>query len=271
MAALPPVDLAQSVEDRIAAAVPLIRASALSLNQAAKRYGIAKTSLHRAVDRAQKGLPLSGTVGRPLALGGAVEIAIVQFFVDCASANLPQITGNLKEIAIAVANGMGVKNFEAGKKWRQSFLERHGEEMDRRSPRPFPIQRERALTMEAAVEWMRFVKEYVFLKYFGTTAVDPRRLFNMDESPFKMGLEALGEKITVLATKHGEDPRVILGEFKDTFTGITFVGADGSRPLDAFITRGSTLNSRVFRAGKKFADRTKTAFAATEKVSTAQD
>lgn len=271
MAALPPVNLALSVEDRIAAAVPLVRASALSMSQAAKHYDIPKSSLHRAFERAKKGLPLSGTVGRPLALGGAVETAIVQFFVDCASANLSQITGNLKEIAIAVANGMGMKSFEAGKKWRQSFLLRHGEEMGRRSPRPFPIQRDRALTMETAVEWMRFVREKVYMKYFGTTVVDPRRLFNMDESPFKMGLEALGEKITVLATRHGENPRVILGQFKDTFTGITFVCADGSRPLDAFITRGSTLDSRVFRAGKKFAERTKTAFAATEKVSTAQD
>ena len=38
-----------------------------------------------------------------------------------------------------------------------------------------------------------------------------------------------------------------------------------------FITRGVILNSRVFRAGIVFAERTKTVFAATEKVSTAQD
>ena len=77
--------------------------------------------------------------------------AIVQFFVDCANANLPQPRANLKEIALAVEGGMGVSSFEAGKKWHKSFLERHSlrEEIrvDARSlsPRPFPSQHDKAL------------------------------------------------------------------------------------------------------------------------------
>ena len=88
----------------------------------------------------------------------------------------------------------------------------------------------------------------VYMKCFSTTDVDPRRIFNMDESPFKMGLEALGEAVTVLGAKSGEDPRTILGNFQEKFTGTAYVCADRSRPMDAFITRCCTLHSQVFRA-----------------------
>jgi hypothetical protein len=88
----------------------------------------------------------------------------------------------------------------------------------------------------------------------------------MDESPFKMGLEQLGKAGRVLAARKGEDPRVILGEFQDTFTGVSFICADGTRPLDAIITRSSTLNTRVFRAGRAAASDSKIVFAASEKV-----
>jgi hypothetical protein len=263
MAALPPCDPALSREQRIAAAIPFV--SIHGLRTAAKHFAVPLSSLSVALDRHKQGLPLAGKVGRPLALRGPVEEAIVQFFVDCANANLPQPRANLKEIAVAVAAGMGVSNFSAGKDWRRSFLERHGRELDARCPRPFPNKRNEALTMETLNEWMAFL-EGVYLKYFGTTGVDPRRIFNMDESPFRMGLEALGKFVKVLADKYGEDPRTIMGDFKETFTGIAYVCADGSRPLDAFITRSCTLNSRVFRAGRKAASNTQTVFAASEKV-----
>jgi hypothetical protein len=264
MAALPPVDLKLPVQERVTAAVPYVAAH--GVRSTAKHFHIDKSTLHRAHSKAKMGLPLFGKVGRPLALGGVVEDAIVQFFVDCANANLPQPRANLKQIAIAVAAGIGVDNFSAGKDWRRSFLERHNEDLEPRSPRPFPNKRNTALTMETLDEWMDFVQNNVYLKYFGTTDVDPRRIFNMDESPFKMGLEALGEAVKVLAAKRGEDPRSILGNFQETFTGIAYVCADGSRPLDAFVTRSGTLNSRVFRAARKACSSTKAVFAASEKV-----
>ena len=265
-APLPPCDLGRSLEQRVEGAVHHALAGQRSLSMIAKHFSLQKSTLSRAVKRVKEGRPAMGAVGRPLALGGSVEKAIVQFFVDCANANLPQPRANLKEIALAVADGMGVSSFDAGKRWRKSFLERHSEEIDARSPRPFPSQRDKALTLETILEWSKFLRDRVYLKYFGTTAVDPRRLFNMDESPFKMGLEALGERVKVLAASRGEDPRTILGEFAETFTGIAFVCADGSRPLDAFITRGSTLSSRVYRAYKQVPSKTKTVFAASEKV-----
>ena len=100
-----------------------------------------------------------------------------------------------------MANGIGMSTLNevnAGWKWRQSFLERHGEDW-RRDLEESQGGSEKALTMESAVE--------------------------------SMALIAVGH----------------------------------------FITRGSTFNSRVFRAGIVFAERTKTVLAATEKVNTAQD
>ncbi len=136
---MPPCDNARSSKQRIADAIPYVGSH--GLRTVAKHFNVSSSSLSDARNRVQKGLPMYPPVGRPRVLNDDVEAAIVQFFVDCAAANLPMPTQNLKEIAISVAQGMGISGFEAGKEWRRGFMARHGDQLEARTPRPFPTQR----------------------------------------------------------------------------------------------------------------------------------
>jgi DDE superfamily endonuclease len=221
---------------RYAAAVAAVRSHVETINHAAVNHNVPRTCLQRRLkspDGTIKG------VGHPLGISEAVEAGIVSTFAEFATHGLPLPSSDLSFIAMALAKAAGYRGFKASEHWILRFKARHPE-LRFRQPRALNVLRATSLTPKKAEEWLELlVKTYI--RVFQCENPDPSRVFNFDESP--MNPQVTCQKVVTVGSR---PPVRVTSSYKDFFTAVICVGADGSLVAPGLIVDGKLHQKRWY-------------------------
>jgi hypothetical protein len=223
----------------------------LSQRKASLRYNVPRSTLQlRLKQHGAEGLLADGDgkpeparkPGRPPKLPLAVEAAISGVFTTAAEHGLPLLRSQLPLVAAKLAPEFGIQDFVATKRWQFKFLKRHPE-LASRVPNPMSDLRYESTNPAAARKWIEFVRS-VYVKVFGSLdAVDPKRIFNLDESPLSPLYDNKHSAAAVLASSSGKAPRVASAADRDFSTLVLTVNAAGTYALPCFILKGKILTT----------------------------
>ena len=233
-------------------------ASGISVQTAAKSFGVARTTLRRAIRQKADPDREVRPVGRPSRLGGEVEAMIEAFFLTCSDRGLYLPKNELPVAAAHFARQFGIDDFLPTEKWCRGFLKRHPD-MSSLVPRELDVARVNALTPDVADRWIVLVKKVYEGVFGGMDKVDPSRVWNFDESP--MSGKYMGSVNNTVLARKGTAPKISTTNSSREFnTVVLAVNAAGGRSPVGFIHRGQSVSTYYAQFGVKDA-----LFAATEK------
>ncbi len=163
----------------------MVQSGAISLNAAAKSYGIPKTTLFDTV----KGNYATHREGPRTVLTDKEEERLARWIVDMSRIGYgrtrQELLGTVKRIIDADGRKTPFKDNKPGKDWYYGFVKRHPEIRERT---PSKLGKERAvMTPERIERWFKDLRDFLGNEVNDPTLInDPSRIYNADESGFPL-------------------------------------------------------------------------------------
>ncbi|XP_066592978.1 uncharacterized protein [Prorops nasuta] len=154
-----------------------------SLREAANAFGVPKSTLFR---KLKNNVPIDCKKGAPTVLTAEEEADFVTWILYCAERGFPvtkrHLLDTVKKYVIDAGRNNPFKNDRPGYKWYRLFMKRHGNLSIRSAQN---LTSTRALVSESDLrQW--FDKLKLYLQEKNLLNLDPKRVFNLDESSFML-------------------------------------------------------------------------------------
>lgn len=176
----------QYADSAMTAAIEAYRSeNSIGIREAARRYGVPKTTL---ANKLSGKYPEGRKMGPETVLTTTEEDVIVQWLLQLAKKGFPRKKSDLLNTVQAIVSedprSNPSKNDRPGQKWYQSFLNRHPIIVTRTAE---VLTKGRSIVTENSIRnWFRELSIYLGENDMSAILQDPRRILNADEVNFQL-------------------------------------------------------------------------------------
>lgn len=208
----------------LAQAITEIRSGKTSIRAASRIYGVPKSTIQ---DRISGRIPEGPRkMGPNTVLNMREEKRLVKWMTDLTKCGFPRkpddLLNTVQNITREENRKTPFKDYRPGKTWYAAFLKRHPE-LSLRTPQG--ISKGRAIVTEESIRlWFRDLESYLESQNASDVLLDPKRVFNCDETSFSM-CPKTGKVIAPVGWKNVYT--IQPGNEKETITVLFTFSADG--------------------------------------------
>ncbi|XP_026669809.1 uncharacterized protein LOC113464416 [Ceratina calcarata] len=211
----------------------------LSYREAAKKFGVPATSIHRALQHPKK---LNSRHGPAPILSTEVEKEIIHWILYRAERDYPVSKTELLDSVQAYIRRLKIQtpftNDRPGRHWYENFRQRH-QQITLRTPQQLTLIRAQ-VSEDDLRGWFEEVKAYLVKN--NLLNIHPSRVFNCDET----NIQLIPKSEKILTRKGATTAyKVVHGYEKESITALFMYAADGTRapPHDKniILTRKTTV------------------------------